>query len=144
MATKRATSSAVLRPRSSMKSAVMASMFTGTSFRACLVRVAESVSLADQPVSRSVESTKGESCTTSSPLVAGAAAPARAAGSRASHRARRDGRREAGGSSIPYASPKRARGQARGPGGAVPRGGLGRSIRDGHKRRKRASGADRA
>jgi hypothetical protein len=48
-----------------MKSDVIASMFTGTSFNACLVRVAESVSLADQPVSRSVEMTNGESCTAS-------------------------------------------------------------------------------
>ena len=49
-----------------MKSAVIASMFTGTSFSACLVRVAESVSFADQPVSRSEAITKGDRLTTSS------------------------------------------------------------------------------
>ena len=48
-----------------MKSAVMASMFTGTSLSACLVRVAERVSLADQPASFSVETMKGESVTVS-------------------------------------------------------------------------------
>ena len=46
-----------------MKSRVMASMLTGTSFSACLVRLAERVSLADQPVSRSVAMMKGESST---------------------------------------------------------------------------------
>ena len=46
-----------------MKSEVIASMFTGTSFSACLVRVADRVSLADQPVSCSEEITKGESRT---------------------------------------------------------------------------------
>ena len=49
-----------------MKSAVIASMFTGTSLSACFVRVAESVSLADQPVSRSDAITNGESLTASS------------------------------------------------------------------------------
>jgi hypothetical protein len=49
-----------------MKSEVIASMFTGTSFSACLVRVADRVSLADQPVSCSEEITKGESRTASS------------------------------------------------------------------------------
>ena len=54
-----------------MKSEVMASMFTGTSLSACLVRVADRVSLADQPVSRSVAMTKGESSITSPCAVVG-------------------------------------------------------------------------
>src|SRR5688572_10856685 len=59
-------SSTVKRPRSSMKSAVIASMFTGTSLSACFVRVADKVSLADQPLSDSVEMMNGESVTISS------------------------------------------------------------------------------
>ena len=71
-----------------MKSRVMASMFTGTSFSACLVRLAESVSLADQPVSRSVAMMNGESSTGSSRTgAAGAGAVWAAAGPVAAPRA---------------------------------------------------------
>jgi hypothetical protein len=82
------TSSAVFRPRSSIKSEVMASMFTGTSLRACFVRVAESVSLADQPVSRSVETMNGERSTVSSAGAVEARAGAVWAGEAAAVRSR--------------------------------------------------------
>src|SRR5687767_1082350 len=70
-----------------MKSEVIASMFTGTSFNICLVRVAERVSLADQPASFSVETMNGERVTVSSaPVFVDAAVGAVWAG-------RADGRR---------------------------------------------------
>ena len=54
-----------------MKSAVIASIFTGTSLIACLVRVADNVSLADHPVSSSVDTTNADSMTASFSSTAG-------------------------------------------------------------------------
>ena len=54
-----------------MKSAVIASIFTGTSLIACLVRVADNVSLADHPVSSSVDTTNADNMTAALSSTAG-------------------------------------------------------------------------